>query len=122
MALSKRMMAVGMPAQQALAANGQVLTGQTATGSTQATAFAISTDITTFTTVAASTGCIVPADAVPGDNIEICNFGANALSVYPPVGGTMHNQSVNTASSVAAGKSATLLCIAALTWYIQVSA
>ena len=123
MALSKRMMAVGIPAQQALATNGTLQTGiNTGAGTTQATSYFLQADVTTAATVAANTGVVLPNDAVPTDNVLFCNFGANACNIYPPVGGTLHNLSVNTPLSVPVNKSIYCVCIGALTWFYQLSA
>jgi len=82
----------------------------TATGSTQATALLLQACSNLFTTVAASTGAILPlttqARISPGDIIAVSNNGANALSVYPPVGFSIGTLAANTALSVPAGKSA----------------
>jgi hypothetical protein len=101
---------------------GAVQTGQTATGSTQATAFALGAEITAFSTAAASTGAILPSDATAGDEMEVYNGGANSLTVYPPVGGTINNLSANTGLALATLKSGKYKCVAALTWYSLLSA
>jgi hypothetical protein len=100
MALQQRLVVSGISAPQAIALQGTVATGLTATGSTQATALALPADINQFTTVAASTGTILPA-MNPGDSVNIYNKGANALSVYPPVGGAINAVATNGAYSVA---------------------
>lgn len=100
MAIQQRTTVTGISAVQAAAIAGTVANTQTATGSTQATALALPADITRFTTVAASTGTILPA-MNPGDYVEIYNGGANALSVYPPVGGAINAIATNSAFSVA---------------------
>ena len=105
----RTMMGGGLSAGQANAINGYGTAGQTATGSTQGTAFALQTEFTEFTTVAASTGCILPSASgalapSTGDSFFIANNGANALSVYPPTGGQIGTVAANTAVSVAAGK------------------
>ena len=79
----------------------------TATGSNQAGALVIPSgqDMSIFTTVAASTGCILPAYGVGlGEEYCIANHGANALLVYPPVGGYMGSAAQNAGYSLAAGK------------------
>jgi hypothetical protein len=75
----------------------------TATGSNQGTAYAITSDLSIFTTVSVGTGAILPAidpngNAVaPGYTIEIMNEGVNTLAVYPP-----SSQQINTAGTNAA--------------------
>lgn len=108
----KDLMGVGMPAQQAQALNGVGQASQTATGSTQATAFAITTCSTEFTTVAASTGAILPATGLnvsTGDVLAVFNQGASTLTVYPPVGFKIGLAATNAGVSVASGKSALFL-------------
>lgn len=79
--------------------------GVTATGSTQATAYLLKAGLTEFTTVAASTGARLP-ESPPGDEFFVANRGANALLVYPPVGGIINNAAVDAGNSLAAGASA----------------
>lgn len=102
----------GLSAQVALNLNGIGAGGLTATGSTQATAYQLATPSNEFTTVAASTGAILPAPGgrvSAGDIVAVYNQGANALSVYPPVGYKIGLAATNAAVSVASGKSA-LFC------------
>ena len=113
--LTKDMMGSGLAPAQAQAINGNMQASQTATGANQATAFPLSTSGTEFTTVAASTGAILPGvttssgastRVVGGDIFAVYNQGANALAVYPPVGGRIGLAAVNAAVSVPSGKSA----------------
>ena len=68
-----------------------VVTGLTAAGSTQGTALVIplGQDSSILTTVAASTGVILPGGAGVGvgEDYSVANHGANAVLVYPAVGG-----------------------------------
>lgn len=111
----KDMMGSGLTSQQASSINGNMQSGQTATGANQATAFPLQFSGTEFTTVAASTGAILlgvttasgaPTRIVPGDIFAVYNQGANALLVYPPVGGRIGLAAVNAGFSVASGKAA----------------
>jgi hypothetical protein len=89
--------------------NGVGQGAQTATGSTQADAFALTTCSTEFTTVAASTGARLPAPGLnvgPGDILAVYNQGASTLTVYPPVGFKIGLAATNAGVSVASGKSA----------------
>lgn len=107
--LQKDLMGVGVPPQQAQVMNGVGQASQTATGSTQATAFPITTCSTEFTTVAASTGAILPATGLnvsTGDILAVFNQGASTLTVYPPVGFKIGLAATNAGVSVASGKSA----------------
>lgn len=107
----RELMGSGLSSGQANAINGSGAVGQTATGSTQGTAFLLYASFTEFTTVAASTGARLPSatDALApatGDSFFVANNGANALSVYPPTGGAIGTAAANTATAVAAGKTA----------------
>ena len=111
----KDMMGSGLTPQQAAAINGGMQAGQTAIGATQGTAFALQFSGTEFTTVAAGTGAIlmgvasasgVPSRISPGDIFAVYNQGANALLVYPPVGGRIGLAAVNAGVSVPSGKAA----------------
>jgi hypothetical protein len=100
---------------------GTAATGLTATGATQATALPLVDDVNRITTTALSTGVIVPAMQA-GDNVCIANHGANALLVYPPLGGTIGNGATNAGVSVPLNKSADVHCIDPLTYSIIVGA
>jgi hypothetical protein len=101
MPLQSRAISSGLSAVQIAAIQGTTANNLTATGSTQGTALPLPADINKFTTVAASTGAIIPA-ANPGDSGTVFNGGANALSLYPPVGGKINGLGTNAAYSVAA--------------------
>lgn len=101
------LMGSGLSAGAANAINGASTPVQTALGSTQGTAYALTTSTTEFTTVAASTGAILPGTggrAQSGDILFVINQGANALSVYPPVGFKIGLAATNAAVSIASGK------------------
>jgi uncharacterized membrane protein YgdD (TMEM256/DUF423 family) len=102
-------MGSGAPAQLAAAINGTGQMSQTALGTNQATAFALTASQTEFTTVASGTGAILPAvggRVNAGDLLAVYNKGANALLVYPPVGGAIMLSAANAGVSVPSGKSA----------------
>jgi hypothetical protein len=107
MSQSKKLTGAGFPPLQAVAVlgdfdNGSSNTGIIATGSTQATAYAITATNSIFTTVSSGTGGILQTATSPGDEGTITNFGANSLTVYPPVGGTINNGTVNAGVTVSA--------------------
>lgn len=106
MTFKQNMMGSGTPSGQAGSFIGGVSVGQTATGTTQADAFALSVSNTQFTTVASGTGAIVPSFMQPGDYLRVFNNGANALLVYPISGAAINNGATNAGFSVAANKSA----------------
>lgn len=107
--LARNLMGVGFSGGQATALSGFGTLGATATGTNQATGYAVTNDITEFTTVAASTAAVLPAPTgglAPGfgDTFVIVNKGANSLSVFPPVGFQINSAGANTAVALAAGK------------------
>jgi hypothetical protein len=75
-------------------------------GTTQANALPLGADNNAFSTVGAGTGAILPA-MNPGDDVTVYNGGANALLIYPPVGGMIKGLGVNAGYSLAV---ATPLC------------
>jgi len=106
MPIRQRLTGAGDPPLLAQNTTGNVADGLTALGSTQATALLITEEANVFTTVAAATGAILRGDLGPGDEQEVANYGANALLVYPPIGGTIQNGATNAGFSVAANKTA----------------
>lgn len=100
MSLQSRLVLAGLSAVQAAAVQGTVASGLTATGTTQANALPLGADNNAFSTVAAGTGCILPA-MNPGDDITVYNGGANALLIYPPVGAMIKGLGVNAGYSLA---------------------
>lgn len=84
-----------------------LVTGLTAQGASQITALPLTGVYNVFSTVAASTGAILPFAPTGGEETEVMvrNAGANALSVYPPVNYKINNGTVNASVSIAAGSS-----------------
>lgn len=119
-----KLMGSAVPATQAQNTTAGVpLTAQTAAGTTQANAYAITSDFTVFSTVASGSGARLPAASAPslaaqaGDIYVVVNGQAtNALLVYPPVGGNFSAVAVNTAVSVPAGRTADFYCIGGNVW------
>jgi hypothetical protein len=75
----------------------RVLSGLTATGTSQATALPLLNDADhQFTTVASSKGAVLPSTKLPS-RVSVWNGGSNALSVYPPLGGKVNDGSANAA-------------------------
>lgn len=94
-----------------------VLNSLTATGTNQATAFQLVNDADhQFTTVASSTGAILPA-ARGSSSISVWNGGANTISVYPPLGGKVNDGSTNAAYSLSAATGITLFATDSSLWY-----
>lgn len=116
MAQGRKLVTAGLPGPVANAIVGDVANNLTATGSTQATALQLQADVNRFTTVAASTGAILPA-MNPGDQVVVFNGGASALLVYPPVGGTINALAANAGYSVATtARTAVFVCVDANTF------
>jgi hypothetical protein len=92
-------------------------TGLTATGSSQATAFLLTNNtLHEFTTVASSTGAILPVGVTPSE-VSIFNHGASSLSIYPPMGGSIDAGTANASVSLAAGSGATFWASTPSNWY-----
>ena len=105
----KDLMGVGLPSQVAQALGGSYALGKTATGSTNADAYALTAATTEFTTTAASTGAILPSTSgrvLLGDQLLVCNMGANTLKVYPPVGYKINAGTTDAAVSISTLKTA----------------
>ena len=61
-----------------------------AAGNSQGTGTAIPSgqDVSVFTAVSASQGCVLPVTGVSaGETYTVCNLGASALSIYPQAAG-----------------------------------
>lgn len=87
--------------------NPSQITGLTALGTTSADAYVmLQQNFYRFDTVAAGTGARLIAAAtvaLPGVIVTVMNNGANALLVYPPVGGTINALGVDAGYSLAVG-------------------
>lgn len=103
---------------------GDLQSGVTAAGTTQAGATAVYGDNVVITTAAASSGVILSGNAGfgPGDDVFIANQGANAVLVYPPVGGQINALGANAGFSIAAGKAASFRSTGASQFYSLLSA
>jgi len=122
MAIKVKLLGSGNAPLSAQAIGGTVTTNLTATGSTQATALLVSDDFNVVTTTAASTGVVLPATLTAGDTIIVANYGANTLSVYPPVGGKINNGTLNAAVSITTLKNGEFVCIDGLNFIGMLSA
>lgn len=90
-----------------------------ALGNSAGTAAAITSDINLVTGADDTVGVILPV-GVAGMAIQVVNTVTTALlKVYPDTGGNINAVGANTAFSLAAGKTATFVCTAALTWYVS---
>lgn len=118
-------MGAGCAALQARASMGFPSVALTAAGANQATALVLPSDFNVFSTTAAGTGAVLPATGFQyqiTDTVIVVNHGANALLVYPPVGGTIANATANTPLSVPAGKASWFLIVGTNAYAASVSA
>lgn len=121
--LRKELVQAGLHTMTADAALGSITVGASAAGATQATATAITTAVTTFTTVGAGQGAILPTSADIGDVFEVSNQQAtNALLIYPQLGGAVNTAATNAGFSVAATKTALFRKVSATQWMAFLSA
>lgn len=96
----------GMPAQAArLLGQTAQATAQTATGSTQADALPLTSNLTNFGTVGASTGALLPT-ATGQSTFGVVNGGGAPLTVYPALGESINFGTVNVGFSVTNAKTA----------------
>lgn len=119
------LMGAGCAPLQAIASMGIAKTGLTAVGNSQGTALALPSDFNVISSAAASTGAILPVTGVNyqlADTIIVINHGANAITVYPPTGGTIGTAAANTGLSVPVGKTAWFLIVGTNAYAASVSA
>jgi len=103
------------------AITGFVTIGQTASGASQG-AQTLPSDIVVYSTSTASYGPTLSSLAQSGDSYFVANNTANAINVWPPVGGAIGSGSTNAALSVPAGKAAKFVSVGLLNWFALVSA
>jgi len=96
-----------------------IITGVAATGNAQSNAFQLVHNAWyRFDTAASGTGVILPIPQFP-DEVTLFNHGANALLVYPPVGGAINGGTINAPVSLAAGSAITYWGTEGLGWWTQ---
>ena len=124
MGLSKRLMAVGTPAEQAKAING--VTGTYASVSTtvsQAAATPLLYDVNVIPNAQAAGAVLLPSDAVVGDFVTVTNYTGSNVSIYPSSGGTINGGGTNAAITLATASTiqlqvATTTATGVPIWYI----
>ena len=121
MALAKRIMGGGVSAGMAKAINGDVNAAVSAAGTTQGTATTLKAAINAVTTAAASSGVIME-DVEIGDQYEILNLGANAVTVYPPTGGRVNAIATNGGFTLATNTAVKVRKFSATRWAAFLSA
>lgn len=103
MALAQRLLGSGAPALLATNIVGDVDSGVTALGSSQATAYAIKAVITEVTSAAGSTGVVCPP-MNPGDAIYVYNGNSgNTITIYPNGTDTINNGATSVTLAVNKG-------------------
>jgi len=110
---------------QARASLGFPSVGLTALGTTQGTALVLPSDFNVISTAALNTGAILPATGFQYqvcDTIIIANHGANPVTVYPPVGGTIGTAAANTGLALPAGKTGWYLIVGTNAYAASISA
>lgn len=92
--------------------------GITATGTTQAGALQVSGDINVITVCASGAGVRLPIPQVGVmTRIVVVNKGANAVLIYPHVGGYLDANALNGASSLAVDGAVDLASSSGSQWY-----
>ena len=99
-----------------VAAMTDVATGLTATGTTQVTAYEVTTAKAAFSTVASGAGAVLDDQAAAGDSQLIYNGGANALSIYPPSGAQINALGANNAMLLATKTACEFHCLTTTLW------
>lgn len=100
------------------------LSGQTALGSNQATAYVLTKKVTVFSSVPTATGANLPSSYAPGVSLTLCNRdNANAMFLYPGVGDQIEANGINTPVTIPAGSNFTfvsfdpVLSVSPRTWW-----
>lgn len=99
-------------------AGSSVSGGLTATGTTQGTAYSMTSTLNVFTTVAANTGAIL----TNGPYQIVFNGGANSLKVYPPTGAKINNLTTNTFIFLATNTACVFWYVSSTQWVGVLSA
>lgn len=96
---------------------GGVTGNLTATGTTQATALPLPSQVNIVTGAASGAGVILKA--LIGSSVSVVNESVNDLLVYPSVGAEIGAYGVNTPVTVSPGASATFDCASAAQFYAR---
>ena len=88
----------------------------TAAGTNQGTATVLTSMCNVITTVAASSGVILPTPSFTGLRTVVNNKGANELSIYPAVGATIDNGAPNAAIFLLPNASITFESTSTISW------
>jgi len=107
MALATDLMGVGLPQEQATRIGTSNLTTLAGVGTTQSGAAAIRVNNVNGTTSGGATAFVLPETGELEETFYFYNASSTTALVFPPVGGYLNNQSINTSYSVAQKQSAT---------------
>ena len=121
MAIAQDIMKGGLSAGAAQGINGQVNSSISAAGTTQGTATTLTASNNVVTTAAASSG-VVLTDSMIGDQYDILNLGANAVTVYPPSGAQVNALSANSGFLLATNTAVKVKKFTATRWMAFLSA
>lgn len=122
MPIPSRLTGSGVASQAAVNICGDVATGLTATGTTNADALQLSAVVNHVGTTASGTGVILPP-LEPGASVFVINSGANALLVYPGTGFQINALTATTQGfSVASGGRAQFIAFTSTKWGAILSA
>jgi hypothetical protein len=122
MSIPSRLLGSGLSPLAATNVCGDVASGLTATGTTNADALGLSTVINQVGTAAAGTGVrlMLPES---GSSVVVINSGANALLVYPGTGAQINALTATTGGfSIAAGGRALFVGTGSANWFAILSA
>ena len=123
MALAADIMKGGTSAGTALAINGQANTSITAgTTQTQAGGTALTTSTNVVTTVTTAGDGVTLPNAMIGDSANVLNLGANACTVYPPVGGRINQLATNGGFTLAPNTAVVIQKFTSTRWMAFLSA
>ena len=115
MAMAKDIMLGGHSAGGAKAINGTIAPAVSAAGTTISDATDLVASINVVTTAAASRGVQLPSCEV-GDEVEIVNLGASALTVYPDTSSQINALSANTGFTLATNTAVKLRRFTSTRW------
>lgn len=91
----------------------------TATGTTAATAAALTTSFTNINAGAAFTGAILPVSMNPSDVMRVCNATSTEKCVYPPSGGKLNGATANVPCVMPANCTKTFTCVNGTDWSVD---
>ena len=115
MALAWKLFGSGLNSLQVAAIGNDVASGLTATGTNQATAYAMTAADNEFTTVADGSGARLYA-GTPGDSQTVYNGGANPITVYPPTGSQINGLGTNNGVALPSATACLFKCVSSTRW------